>query len=195
MFKFIAILASLTTAAAFAPAARMTKSNTLLKMNYENEIGAIKPTGYWDPAGLSKNKDREVFDQYRTAELKHGRVCMLGVVGYIIQSIYRFPGDIAPGISFESVPNGLAALEYIPNLGWFQMFFLIGAVDYWGFLILGDTEAVDKSPEQLEKAQNQELTHGRLAMLAMVELLRHDSQQLIGGMYQGEPLMPGLPFL
>ena len=55
------------------------------------------------------------------------------------------------------------------------------------------------SPEEASKAANQELNHGRLAMLAVLELLRHDSQMLIGGMYAGDatmsPLITGLPFI
>jgi hypothetical protein len=109
--------------------------------------------------------------------------------------VFKFPGEIAPGITFESIPNGVAAIEAVPALGWMQMFFLIGAVDYYGFLILGDTEGKGKSAEELAKAQTQELQHGRLAMIATLELLRHDSQQLIGGLYQGDHLITGLPFL
>jgi hypothetical protein len=37
------------------------------------------PTGFFDPLGLSSNIDQETFDQYRTAELKHGRVAQLAV--------------------------------------------------------------------------------------------------------------------
>ena len=75
------------------------------------------------------------------------------------------------------------------------MFFLIGAVDYRGYLVLGDTEAAGKSAEELEKAQTQELSHGRLAMIAILELLRHDSQNFVGGMYPTDHLITGLPFL
>lgn len=93
------------------------------------------------------------------------------------------------------MPNGVAAINSIPALGWIQIFFLIGAVDYYGWFTLGDTEGKGKSPEELAKARDQELNHGRLAMIAILELLRHDSQQLIGGLYQGEHLITGLPFL
>ena len=75
------------------------------------------------------------------------------------------------------------------------MFFAIGAVDYYGFLTLGDTEAKDKSPEELKKAKEQELSHGRLAQIAILELLRHDSQSVVGGLYPGDHLITGLPFL
>jgi len=127
--------------------------------------------------------------------LKHGRVAQLAVIGYIVPEIYKFPGIIAPGVTFESIPNGVAAISAVPALGWLQIFFLIGAVDYRGYLILGDTEGKGKTPEELKKAKDQELNHGRLAMIAILELLRHDSQHLIGGMYEGDKLITGLPFL
>lgn len=145
--------------------------------------------------GLSKDIDAETFADYRAAELKHGRVAQLAVIGYIVPEVFKFPGEIAPGVTFESIPNGVAAISAVPALGWLQIFFLIGAVDYRGFLILGDTEGKGKSPEELQKAQEQELSHGRLAMIAILELLRHDSQQLIGGLYAGDHLITGLPFL
>jgi len=80
--------------------------------------------------GLSKNIDEEKFAFYRAAELKHGRVSMLAVIGYIVPEITKFGGDIAPGIPFKSIPNGIAAIEAVPTLGWLQMAFLVGYVDY-----------------------------------------------------------------
>eukprot|EP00981_Chlorochromonas_danica_P016219 scaffold16088_cov159-Ochromonas_danica.AAC.1 len=158
-------------------------------MGFENEAGVTAPAGFFDPLGLSKDIDQATFDQYRESELKHGRVAQLAVLGYIVPEIFKFPGDIAPGISFDSIPNGVAAIQAVPALGWLQIFFLIGAVDYRGYLVLGDTEGKGKTPEELRKAQDQELNHGRLAMLAILELLRHDSQHLIGGLYQGDNLI------
>jgi hypothetical protein len=121
------------SAAAFAPSASKS-SLSALKMSYENELGVIAPTGFFDPLGLSKNIDAETFEAYRTSELKHGRVAQLAVIGYIVPEVFRFPGEIAPGLKFADVPNGVAAIDAIPSLGWAQMFFLIGAVDYYGFL-------------------------------------------------------------
>lgn len=194
MFRAIALIASFIGASAFAPAGRMATSSAV-KMSFESELGVLPPTGFFDPLGLSANIDEDTFTQYRTAELKHGRVAQLAVIGYIVPEVYKFPGEIAPGVTFESIPNGIAAIEAVPALGWLQMVFLIGAVDYWGVLTLGDTEGKGKTPEQLEKAQLQELQHGRLAMIATLELLRHDAQQLIGGMYEGDHLITLLPSL
>jgi Chlorophyll A-B binding protein len=150
-----------------------------------------------DPLGLSANIDQETFDQYRTAELKHGRVAQLAVIGYIVPEIYRFPGEIAPGIKFADIPNGVAAIDAIPALGWAQMFFLIGAVDYYGFLgsfEAGQAPGMDAA--ELEKRSLNELQHGRLAMLAVLELLRHDSQNLVSPGFDGlDNMITGLPFL
>lgn len=182
-----------------------------------------------DPLGLAEKIDADTFAQYREAELKHGRVSMLAVVGYVSQEIWRFPGDVAPGIKFADVPNGLAALNVVPPLGWFQIFFLVGAVDYYGFLRY-DVGIPDLEPEVMETRVNQELTyvycwlagallssflicrlnivlfvslilyilysHGRLAMLAILELFRHDAQNLVQPGFDGyEDLITGFPFL
>jgi hypothetical protein len=146
--------------------------------------------------GLSDKIDQDTFDQYRLAELKHGRVAMLAVIGYIVPEVYRFGFDIAPGVPCASVPNGVAAIDSIPALGWAQIFFLIGAVDYWGFL--GDFQAgkPDLDEETLQTRQLQELQHGRLAMVAILELLRHDSQNFVQAGFDGyDKMITGLPFL
>jgi hypothetical protein len=191
----LALIASLVAgAAAFAPASKQASSSALKA--FENEAGVIQPTGFFDPFGLSKGKDMATFDQYRTAELKHGRVAMLCVIGYVVPEFYRFPGDIAPGLKFADVPNGVAALSAIPALGWAQIFFLVGAVDYWG--VLGDFEygKPDLDADTLAKRQTQELQNGRLAMLATLELLRHDSQNYVSPGFDGlDTLITGLPFL
>jgi Chlorophyll A-B binding protein len=202
MFRAFAILASIVGASAFAPASRVARSS--LKMSYEGEAGVTAPAGFFDPLGLSANIDAETFAKYRSAEVKHGRVAQLAVLGYIVPEVFKFPGEIAPGVTFASIPNGIAAIEAVPALGWFQMFFLIGAVDYAlettgasPFAPAGKKDFADAEEEL--KATNQELNHGRLAMLAALELLRHDSQMLVGGMYTGDETMgkmiTGLPFL
>lgn len=195
----LAILASIASVAAFAPA-RMASKATGLKMSYENELGALPPFGFFDPFGLADNIDKAKFDQYRLAEVKHGRVAQLAVLGYIVPEVFRFPGDVAPGVPFASVPNGIAALDAIPTLGWFQIIFLIGAVDYWGSLQLGVgkipiSTGEGQSEEEFSANTLKEIQNGRLAMVAILELLRHDAQMVVGGMYAGDHLITGLPFL
>jgi hypothetical protein len=193
----VAIAAVLAgSAVAFAPASKAASKSALLASSpYENELGVIAPTGFFDPLGLSKDIDEETFAQYRAAELKHGRVAQLAVVGYVVQEVYRLPFDISPGIACKSVPNGVAAIDAIPALGWAQIIFLIGAVDYWGFFSY-ESGKPQLDPEVEEERKLQELQHGRLAMLATLELFRHDSQNLVQPGFDGlDKLITGLPFL
>ena len=85
---------SLYVANAFAPVGRVAKSSSGLKMSFESEIGVLPPVGFFDPLGLSKDGDAEVFARRRAVELKHGRVAMLAVTGYVVAEIARFPGAI-----------------------------------------------------------------------------------------------------
>jgi hypothetical protein len=193
-FAIAALVAG--SAAAFAPSASKAGVSGALSMGYENELGVIAPTGFFDPYGLSSNIDQETFDRYRVSELKHGRVAQLAVVGYVVQEIFRWPGEIAPGLAYADIPNGVAAINAIPFLGWAQIFFLIGAVDYYG--VLGDFPSGKPAlaADVLEKRQLQELQHGRLAMLAIIELFRHDSQNLVSPGFDGlDKLITGLPFI
>ncbi|CAK9250380.1 unnamed protein product [Sphagnum jensenii] len=108
---------------------QVSRKYNALKMSFEDEIGALPPAGFWDPLGLSKGVTPETFNKRREAELKHGRVAMLAVVGYLVQEIARFPGAIdLDGTTFQSVPNGVAALSAIPAFGWFQ---IAASIGYW----------------------------------------------------------------
>ena len=37
---------------------------------------------------------------------------MLAVLGYIAPETYRFGFDIAPGVSTNDIPNGVAAIDF-----------------------------------------------------------------------------------
>jgi len=202
MMKSILALALAASASAFVAPRSAMKPATIVKADFSNELGAIPPVGFFDPAGLSKNIDQDTFDRYRFLEIKHGRICQLAVLGYLFPEFCRFPGDIAPGVPFASVPHGIAALEAIPSLGWIQMIFFIGSVDYWGFF--GDFEVgkvggeikqggiLDLNEEEFAARQTQEIQHGRLGMLAFMELLRHDIGNYFDGADPGHFII-GLP--
>jgi len=133
--KTACVLATiLASAAAFAPAATNSRSTSLAASQFENEAGVLSPVGFFDPAKLSAGIDQETFDQYRLAELKHGRVCMLAVLGYVATETYHFPGDIAPGIPFDSIPSGYAAIAEISLLGWLQIIWTVGIIETTGNL-------------------------------------------------------------
>merc|ERR1712095_261293 len=81
-------------------------------------------------------KDEAAFNRRRSIELKHGRVCMLATIGYIVPEYFRFPGFLSPSqnLKFADVPNGLGALSKVPGLGWVQIFFLAGVIEgQWEF--------------------------------------------------------------
>ena len=122
-----AIFASLiASAAAFAPVSQQ-KASTALSAGFESEVGAQAPLGFFDPLGVVKDADQEKFDRLRYVELKHGRIAMLAVVGFLTQQAgVRLPGNIAAdGTTFASIPNGFKALEAIPKAGLFQIILFI----------------------------------------------------------------------
>jgi Chlorophyll A-B binding protein len=123
--KTAILLTLVSSAAAFV--APSTRSSTALSMSFADEPGVLLPTGYFDPLRLATTQEK--FDKYRAAEIKHGRVAMLAVVGYVVPEFYRWGGDIAPGLAFKDIPNGVAAIEAVPFLGWAQILILVGAVD------------------------------------------------------------------
>lgn len=178
-------------AAAFAPADNKASTTALKAASpYQNELGAIPPVGFWDPLNLSKKASPERFERFRTAEVKHGRVAMMAIIGYVVPEFYRFPGEIAPGLAFDDIPNGVAAFEGgLPLLGWFQIIGFVGATEYSGFL--GDFEIgkPELAPEELARRQTQEISHGRLAMLGIMELLRHDKYDDMAELIQGFPFL------
>jgi hypothetical protein len=194
----LAILALATgSAAAFAPAGQATSSTALNAGSsfIDSKAGGLPPLGAWDPLGLATTEAK--FDTFRAVELKHGRVAQMAVLGYVVPEFYRFPGEVAHGVNFADVPSGVAALYGgLPPMGWVQIIMTIGFVETYG--VLGDFEMgkPELSGETLVKRQTQELQHGRLAMLATMELLRHDWQNFNVPGFDGlDNLITGLPFL
>merc|ERR1712203_290577 len=99
---------------------------------FENELGVQAPVGFWDPLGLAKDGDADTFRRRREVEIKHGRVCMIATIGFMVTSLgYRFPGELSPstGITFAKVPAGLEAIGAVPALGWVQWFIFCGLIE------------------------------------------------------------------
>ena len=49
--------------------------------------------GVSDPLGVLNDADQERFDRLRYVEIKHGRICRLGVLGWLTTSAgVRLPG-------------------------------------------------------------------------------------------------------
>ena len=183
------ILALLAGAAsAFAPTKQAFKSTSLKA--FEEEIGAQPPIGFFDPLGLLADADEARFNRLRYVEVKHGRVCMLGVLGHIVTTAgARLPGDIDfHGTSFDSIPSGLAALSAVPTAGLLQVFLFVGLLEL-GVMkdITGEGETVGDfrngfidfgwdtfSPEEQERKLGIELNNGRAAQMGMLGLMVHE---------------------
>merc|ERR1712087_267102 len=129
----LAILASLVaSAAAFAPA-KTARTSVATNMAYEEELGAQPPLGFFDPLNIVEDADQETFDRLRYTEIKHGRICMLGVVGYLVTYAgVRIPGDIdLSGKSFADCGAGFAALDDVPAAGIAQVMAFVGFLEFF----------------------------------------------------------------
>jgi hypothetical protein len=83
--KLTLLTSLVASAAAFAPSQRASPTVSALSAaaDYKGAIGVTSPLGVFDPLNILDTADKERFDRLREVELKHGRVAMLGVVGYL----------------------------------------------------------------------------------------------------------------
>jgi hypothetical protein len=201
-----ALLALFGSAAAFTPAPTANKATTTSLNAYvpfipEELPGALAPVGFFDPLGFAEKADEPTLKRYREAELTHGRVAMLAVVGFLV-------GEKVEGSSFlfDAQVSGPAIthLTQVPTVFWGLLAIAIGAAEYkraefgWvepenvpvskpgllreeyypgdlGFDPLG-LKPDDK--EEMKILQTKELQNGRLAMLAAAGFM---AQELVNG--------------
>ena len=191
----LAVLATIAgSAAAFAPAPIATKSSTALNADLSRELGAQAPLGFFDPLGCVADGDKDNFDRLRWVELKHGRIAMLAVVGYLTTYAgVRFPGA-------EDIPAGFDALDNLPGMVWAQMIATWGMMEAanqdqyaapWGLNqnALGDSPAEFKgdfrngaldfgwdklSDDAKMRKRAIELNNGRAAQMGILGLMVHD---------------------
>jgi hypothetical protein len=194
--KSLIIASLLASAAAFAPAQSASKTSAL--NSFEGELGAQAPLGFFDPLGLVADGDQEKFDRLRYVEIKHGRICMLGVVGYLVNAagIY-LPGDIdMSGTKFSDLGYGWDASTAVPVAGALQVFAFVGFLelavmkDITGGEFVGDFrndafdlgwDTFDADTQMTKRAV--ELNQGRAAQMGMLALMVHDKL--------GVSLLPG----
>jgi hypothetical protein len=187
MMKSAVLATLIASAAAFAPA-KQAASTTSLK-SFENELGAQDPLGFFDPLGMVADGDQEKFDRLRYVEIKHGRISMLAVVGYLVaEAGVRLPGNVDySGLTFADVPNGFAAFNTISGAGIAQVVAFIGALelavmkDITGGEFVGDfrNDAIDYGWDTFDadtKMQKRaiELNQGRAAMMGILALMVHE---------------------
>merc|ERR1712066_327989 len=162
-----------------------TLADTLKK---EEMAGAIAPLGFWDPAGFSEKFSEPGPGLYgmRGVELKHGRVCMLASLGFM------FGEKFHPLVSDDAGFVSAVATHFTPamsNSFWPAFVILFGATDLvssvtedpntlpgdFGFDPLGLRPT---KPAEFLELQNEELSNGRLAMLASAGMI---AQELVTG--------------
>jgi len=106
----------------------------------------------------------------RGFELKHGRVAMMAIVGFLGQHFWRFPGCF-------DVPDGVGALKTMPASANFACLFLI--VGFFELRVLPEREIepgnfgdpfkiAQNSGGYDERWRNLELSNSRLAMFGVI---------------------------
>ncbi len=200
--KLALISALAGSAAAFAPAAQTAaRSTSLNAFSVDSIPGALPPVGLFDPLGFAEKADEMTLKRYREAELTHGRVSMLAVVGFLVGEAVEsktvlFNGEITgPAIGQLAQVNpllwvalgaGIAKAESIrAEIGWVEpkdvpfdkpgqlrANYVPGDI---GFDPLG---LKPESEDEFIVMQNKELQNGRLAMLAAAGFL---AQELVDG--------------
>lgn len=183
-----AIIALAGSAAAFAPA-QVGKSSTALRADFTSEVGAQAPLGFFDPLNVVDGFDQKQFDRLREVELKHGRISMLAVTGYLVTAAgIRFPGA-------EDIPDGLAAFPALASTQdgcnvLLQMAFFFGLAEIvnrpatWAGIegeFPGDYRngAIDfgwdaQSDAWKRRKRSIELNNGRAAQMGIMGLIIHE---------------------
>lgn len=190
--KSTLLFALVGSTAAFAPKTttpRSSSSSLSAKTPsvFANELGAMQPLGYFDPLGICSDGDVDKFNRLRETEIKHGRIAMLAVVGYLTTAAgIRFPGA-------EKIPDGLAAFPALHadengklvllQMGAFLLSAEIANRDAFGLAEhIGDYRngALDFGWDKLDdatklKKRTIELNQGRAAMMGIAGLVTHEA--------------------
>jgi len=192
MFRATVLALTIGAAAAFVAPKSAAVPKTVVKA-FESEIGAQPPLGFFDPLGFLDEADQERFDRLRYVELKHGRICMLGVAGWLTTAAgIRLPGDIDyEGTSFASIGTGWDATQSVPVAGALQIFAFVGLLelavmkdsangaepgDFPGDFRNGALDFGWDTFSEEEQASKRaiELNNGRAAQMGLLALMVHD---------------------
>lgn len=200
-FTTISLLALFSGASAFNSFQAKPVSKTQIKtssLSIDTLPGALPPFGVFDPLGFADKADANTLKRYREAELTHGRVSMLAVLGFLV-------GEKVEGSSFlfdASIKGpAITHLPQVPSVFWVLLTLFIGSaetgraqrafvepsnvpVDQAGLMresyVNGDLgfDPLNLKPEDpaaFLDLQNKELNNGRLAMIAAAGFLAQEA--------------------
>jgi len=198
MMKLAIASALVGSAVAFAPAPRVARSTTAVSFSADDLPGALAPMGFFDPLGFAEKADEATLKRYREAEVTHGRVAMLAVLGFLVGeavegSSFLFDAQISgPAISqFPQVPVGWDLLiitfigfaeAYRAQIGWvnpsdasYDQPGLLNDDYYPGDIGFDPLGLKPEDPEEFNTMVTKELQNGRLAMLAAAGFLAQET--------------------
>jgi len=182
------------------PAAAPTTRSSLVTMSVESMEGVGPETAnkVFDPLNLATLGSPATLKFFRAAEIKHGRVAMAAMVGFLVHINHiHFPGMLSPtfGVSFEalSAKGPFEAWDSIPLLGQIQILWTIAGLEHASeslnpaghYTTTGtpgdlkflknfwDTPGFTKklTAEQLAEKRVSELKNGRLAMIGIASVV------------------------
>jgi len=133
----------------------------------------------YDPINYAAGKD---INRLRSVELKHGRVCMLAALGYVVQEVYSWPNTEG----YFDGSNPIATPASVPVFGLLQIVLVLGLIESQTGNEWQRGEPGDLGFDPLGFAKNgvnpayaeAELKHGRLAMIGWLGFV---TQSLVSG--------------
>lgn len=136
----------------------------------KDELGITAPLGFFDPLNLCPT-DKDVFFEYRAAEIKHGRAAMMASLGAVTQHYVRLPFFEKTTFG-EPMPAGLSAAT--ENPGTFGLVVLLLLSGVMELVFWKDSEESGREPgnygdplglgQYTDDMRNREINNGRFAM-------------------------------
>lgn len=199
-----------STALPFARAPATLDGSMLGDVGFDPLGFSTTPVGPWFSGLEGRNGVIGDLAWYREAELIHGRIAQVAVVGFIAPGLFgTLPGNEWTGIDAYSNTNPLEAFSQVPGLALLQIFLFMSFLEFRrigiireeganyqpGDLRIGQGEGrynpfgLEYSEEAYAEKQLQELKHCRLAMIGIFGLW---AQALASGEGVIEQLSAGL---
>ena len=183
------------TPVARSPPATMQSAGTSRGTDYCKTLPAAGPFGFFDPLGLTSDLDATTVRYFREVEVKHGRVAMLGALGFVVGEIFHplFGGgiDVPSYVAYQQTPLQEFWPSVVLSIGVFEFFSIVtfegfgikeefpdGRTRIAGDFMFDPLGLKPKDTAGLEAMQAKEINNGRLAMIAMAGMV---VQELVTG--------------